>query len=246
MERSSVRIAPAHIRAIEDVDEMRERYPDYCLPDLPDIRICPRIPGVEASIWRLIHILAGETVLGRVPPEPESQWIDYRTVEEVPMAGILLYLEKMGIPPQSTAHAVQQMKDRGIPVVNVEPVALKSADGKWVSACLDLGGVCKAVANDRGDWETFGLIALDDTRIALLALNGKWLGAHLEIDGTLKADIGERHDWEEFDLEAQGDGRIAIRAFNGKWVGCDPGSGFTLKADRTEVSSRESFELIRL
>jgi hypothetical protein len=246
MEPNTIRIAQSHVQPIEDVDTMRALYPAYQLPDLPSIRACPRIPGVEANIWRLIYILAGELVFRKMPSEPESNWIQYHITEEVSRDSLTSYLEKIGVPEERITDAAETLQRRGVPILDVESVGIRTADGNWVSAHLEMDAVCRADAEGPADWARFGSVSLGETKIALMAFNGKWVGAHLETDGTLKADIGFRHDWEEFDVVQMEDGKIALKAFNGKWVGFRPDSQKTLKADADDVSTLETFELVQL
>lgn len=246
MDATTIRIARSHVQPVEDVDAMRALYPEYQLPDLPSIRVCPRMPGVEANIWRLVHILTGELIFRTMPSEPENQWIDYRIAEEIPRVSLISYLKKMGVPENSITDAVEKLQERGVPIFDVEPVGLRATNGMWVSAHLELDATCRADAEECRDWERFGFVSLGEMKSALMAFNGKWLGAHLETDGTVKADIDFRHDWEEFDLVRLEEGRIALKAFNGKWVGIRPDSAHALKADADEISEYETFDLVRL
>lgn len=244
MEQAQVNIAPEYIKPIEDVDAMRVLFSDYELPDLPPIRTCPRLPGAEAAVWRLVFILVKESVFGLTPTQPTEPWVDYQPREAVPLQAVKAYIQKMNVPLDKQGEAVKLLRSRGLRIFESQTVRIRATNGKLVRALLEADATLLADAEDQDDWAYFSMVTLSKGKVGLLGLNGKWVGAHLETDGRLKADIGLLHDWEEFELVELGSHRVGLRAFNNKWVGTPFAGDSLLRADGDSPEDRHAFYLV--
>jgi hypothetical protein len=123
-------------------------------------------------------------------------------------------------------------------------VALKSFNGSFVAAELNMNGELIANRPKADAWEIFELFRLPDDKIALRAFNGKFVGAKLHEHCQLVADRPYIQGWEAFTLNRLSDRKFAFQAFNGLYVSADLNRNGELVADRPEASGWEAFTLM--
>lgn len=120
------------------------------------------------------------------------------------------------------------------------------ANGRFVSADLDLGGRLVADRAAAQGWETFTLVPQAGGKYALQAkANGKFVSADLTKAGALVADRTAVQGWELFTLEPKGGDSYALRAeANGQYVCADLGQSAKLAADRAVAQGWETFTIV--
>jgi peptidoglycan/xylan/chitin deacetylase (PgdA/CDA1 family) len=124
-------------------------------------------------------------------------------------------------------------------------VALRAANGEYVSP--QGGGGGQVLANGPGvyQWEELGLVQLGGQRVAFRAPRGHFMSAHVGPTGEILADGEGIYEWEVFKRLPQPNGKWALQAHTGKFVSVaatDKG----LKADATSVGPNERFTPVYL
>lgn len=123
-------------------------------------------------------------------------------------------------------------------------VALRSFNGSFVTADLNMNGALLANRPRLDDWERFELFKLPDGKVSLRAWNGKFVGAKIHEQCQLVADLPHVRDWETFRPHRLPDAKFAFQAFNGLYVSADLNRDGKLVADRPEASGWEAFTLL--
>jgi hypothetical protein len=123
-------------------------------------------------------------------------------------------------------------------------VALKSFNGSFITAELNMNGELIANRPMADAWEIFELFRLPDGKIALRAFNGKFVGAKLHEHCQLVADRPYIQGWEAFTLNRLSDGKFTFQAFNGLYVTADLDRHGEMVADRPEALGWEAFTLM--
>ncbi|WP_432401504.1 stalk domain-containing protein [Wukongibacter sp. M2B1] len=128
---------------------------------------------------------------------------------------------------------------------NTVIIAIETYNGKYL--CAEGGGGGRVVANrDKiGEWESFELIDLGDSRFALKTYNGKYLCAKNSGDKDVVADRREVNEWEIFELVYLDDDEFAIKAHNGKYVCAENGGGGEVVANRDKIGKWETFKIVK-
>jgi len=125
-------------------------------------------------------------------------------------------------------------------------VALRANNGQYV--CAEGGGGGEVLANrdQMKEWETFGLVQLDDGNVALRAINGQYISAVGGGGGKVLANQLHVKEWETFQMIGVGPNQVALRAHNGKYVCAEGGGGRELVANRSTIGPWETFTLVEL
>lgn len=136
-----------------------------------------------------------------------------------------------------------------IVVQKVSSHGLKAkANGKYV--CAQSAGSLPLIANRNtiGQWETFELIKLGNSRVALKSMaNGKYVSASSGSALPLIANRPSIGPAETFIMVSAGSGSVGLKAgVNGKYVSAESRGRLPLVANRNSLGSWETFELIPL
>ena len=137
-------------------------------------------------------------------------------------------------------------------------VNLQAANGQYVVAENDGGGVVNANRDSAGPWETFELVDLnggtldDNDPVAFRTGSGYYLQAVSGGGGTMRAIGGGTGAWETFTLvnldrpggTVQSWDAVALRSCNGYFVVAEFGGGDVVNVDRTAINAWETFRLV--
>lgn len=170
----------------------------------------------------------------------KKDWSINEITLKLPLINIKLKssASKSGGAPASVENVAAYVGMQGV------KVALKSFNGSFVTAELNMNGELIANRSKMDAWEIFEMFRLPDGKVALRAFNGKFVGAKLHQHCQLVADLPHVQGWETFTLQQLPDGKFAFRAFNGLYVSADLNRNGELVADRPEASGWEAFTLM--
>lgn len=124
-------------------------------------------------------------------------------------------------------------------------VAIKTINGKYLTAEDGGGSVVNATRDKIGDWETFEVVDLRKGDIALRSYNGDYI--RVSKDGkNVYADSDEIGNRETFQLMMLRNNRVAFKTYDEKYLCAEDGGGGKVVADREKIDSWETFELINV
>jgi hypothetical protein len=87
-------------------------------------------------------------------------------------------------------------------------VALRAANGRFLSTPLGVGGSVLAIGPAVGEWETLDLEDLGADLVALRTARGSYLGCETRLGGRLTADFKSKQTNSIFKLIKDHSGRI--------------------------------------
>ena len=126
-----------------------------------------------------------------------------------------------------------------------EKVAIKSNNGKYLSAENGGGSKLTATRDKVGEWETFEIIDLGKGYIALESINGKYVSATK--DGKeIYVDSDEINKREIFQLIKLDNNKVAFKTYNKTYICAENGGGGKVVDDRTKIGAWETFELVNV
>jgi hypothetical protein len=125
-------------------------------------------------------------------------------------------------------------------------VALKAANGRFVSADGGLGGILVADRERIGDWERFDMLVFDGKKIVFKAWNGKFVAPRAGENNRLYASAAESDAGSTFTIVEEKGKSASLRASNGLVVSADLGLKGVLVADRKGIGAWEKFEIFPL
>jgi Fascin domain len=144
----------------------------------------------------------------------------------------------------SRCKSVLERLETALPNPKTNIVAIKGANGKFVCADQNMGGLVFSNREQASDWETFCFVSAHG-RVAIQTYDGKFISADNNIGGNLVANRCEAREWEQFSLIRDKD-KFSLRAHNKRFVSADLNHGGQLVADRDNIDEWEKFELINL
>ena len=137
--------------------------------------------------------------------------------------------------------------DRAIQMAqSCRPVAIRSANEKYI--CAENGGGCELVAN-RSDiviWETFQMLPVSDNKVALIAHNGQYISTSDSAECKVVANGDRRGSRETFTLELLSNHEIALKAKNDHYLCVEDDNRCKLVTNRSPRRGLEVFAVIHL
>lgn len=126
-----------------------------------------------------------------------------------------------------------------------EKIAIKTINGKYLSAVNGGGSKLTATSDKIGEWETFQIIGLGKGFVALKSINGKYVNATQ--DGKdIYVNSDEINNREIFQLIKLDNNKAAFKTYNKTYICAENGGGGKVVGDRYEIGAWESFELINV
>ncbi|WP_207646292.1 stalk domain-containing protein [Cellulosilyticum sp. I15G10I2] len=124
-------------------------------------------------------------------------------------------------------------------------VAIKTYNGKYLSAENGGAGLLTVNREKTGEKEIFQLMDIGKGYIALIAYNGDYLRV---INGgkNVAVSSGKIDQWNTFQLVKLGNNKIALKTHNKKYIGAEDGGSSKVVADRKKIGDWETFELIEI
>ncbi|MBI4445004.1 MAG: hypothetical protein HY645_03765 [Acidobacteria bacterium] len=123
-------------------------------------------------------------------------------------------------------------------------VALRSRDGRLLTASEGGDGPLIGYTTMIGDWEKFVITSVGEKQVALEGYRGQYWSVSDSGDVWVQStDIRKR---SIFALTRIDGDRVALRGVNGGYVGFEEPGGVLLVARKPEVGSLEAFEMVEL
>lgn len=124
-------------------------------------------------------------------------------------------------------------------------VAIKTTNGKYLTAEDGGGSVVNATRDKIGDWETFEVIDLGRGYIALKSYKGDYV--RVSKDGkSVYADSDKIDNRNKFKLEILKNSKVAFKTYDDKYLCAEDGGGGKVVGDREKIGSWETFEFVKI
>ena len=124
-------------------------------------------------------------------------------------------------------------------------IAIKTINGKYLSAKDGGGDLVNATRDKIGDWETFQIVDLGRGKFALKSYNGEYI--RVSKDGnSVYADSDEIGKRETFQLVVLKNKKVALKTHDDKYICAEDGGGKEVVANRDKIGGWETFEFVKV
>ena len=124
-------------------------------------------------------------------------------------------------------------------------IAIKTINGKYLSAKDGGGALVNATRDKIGDWETFQIVDLGRGKFALKSYNGEYI--RVSKDGnSVYADSDEIGKRETFQLVVLKNKKVALKTHDDKYICAEDGGGKEVVANRDKIGGWETFEFVKV